>query len=145
MLFRTNLDSRIFVLEEKGAWESGGDEDGGSHSSVLFGSSFRPKLLDLERERRACLWFAIAMTIMIVPYLCASVHAEEGAPEKLSCRFSTRYLTTHKGSVRCARFSYDGAIPSEYFGLVVMKLTCLEPFLTYRRQTGGDRFGRQLA
>jgi hypothetical protein len=35
-------------------------------------------------------------------------HAADRAPDRQGCRFATRYLTTHKGSVRCARFSFDG-------------------------------------
>jgi len=50
-------------------------------SLLAFGA--RPRGLDFEREK-------------------------ERPPDRLSYRFTTKYLTTHKGSVRCARFSPDG-------------------------------------
>lgn len=38
--------------EEKMAWDVGDDDDVSAASSILFGTSSRPKGLDMEREKR---------------------------------------------------------------------------------------------
>lgn len=69
--------------KDKMAWDKEDDDDSGS---VLLGATVRPKGLDFDREK------------------------PDRAPDRHGCRFTTRYLTTHKGSVRCGRFSPDGKL-----------------------------------